>query len=115
MPALRNPHEEPSLDAALDQLLAGRWPPAAWLRIRDAAELPWRFEALACGLLEGAWRAFTNGAQLAFAVGRFVRSGRQAGAPELMVRFFDASARCCAAAVWTQEDSGQWILCEVLD
>ncbi len=115
MAGLRAQRHEPCLDAALDQLLAGRWPPATWTRIHDAAGLPWRFEALACGVIDGTWRAFVNGPQLAFAIGEFVRHGRRAEEPELMVRFFDASARCCAAGIWAQEDAGRWTLREVLD
>lgn len=102
-----------SLDMALDQLLASRWPPAAWQEVRDAAELPWRFEELA-RTLEGSWRAFTDGTRHALAVGWFV-PGARADSLQLMVRFFDTAARSCGAGIWARTTDGGWILREALD
>lgn len=104
----------PSLDAALDHLLANRWPPAAWQPVHDAEELPWRFGQLARGLPDGTWRAFTDGARHALAVGSFM-PGSRTGRPQLMVRFFDSSARCCGAGIWAQQASGSWSLREGRD
>jgi hypothetical protein len=104
----------PSLDTALDQLLACRWPPAAWSPVHDTAELPWRLEELVRGLPDGAWRAFTDGPRHALAVGSFVPV-RRAGGPQLLVRFFDSMARCSGAGIWARENSGNWILRQVLD
>lgn len=115
MQAMPMSPEQSSLDTALDQLLAGRWSPTAWERIHQPEELPWRFEELAGGLRQGTWRAFTNGAQLAFAVGDFVRGHRKADEQQVVVRFYDAGARCCVAGVWALDDAGEWTLREVLD
>ncbi|HWL62717.1 MAG TPA: hypothetical protein VNQ32_07960 [Steroidobacteraceae bacterium] len=115
MQTMPKPREQSRLDTVLDQLLAGRWPPTAWARIQHQEELPWRFEALACGARKGTWRAYTDGARLAFAVGEFVQSSRRQAAPGVMVRFFDAGACCCAAGIWVLGQSGQWTLREVLD
>lgn len=98
-----------SLDTALDQLLAVRWLPAGWCRVPSASELPWRLEQLACRLSAGSWRAYSDGSRLALAIG-----GSAEGCG-VAVRFYDSSARLCAAGVWAPDEAGSWQLREILD
>ena len=100
-----------SLDAALESFLAYRWLPAAWERVHHARDLPWRFEQLARRMPAHAWRAYSDGVRLGFAVGKFVKgSRRQTGCPKLAVSFYDPDGRRCATGVWTSNGAGQWIM-----
>lgn len=109
MSTARMPAPRVELGAVLDELLAGRWPPASWQPVRSPDELPWRLEQLATALPAGSWRAYADGACLAFA------AGEPAGERDIAVRFYDASARLCAAGVWSPDAAGSWQLSQIID
>jgi hypothetical protein len=100
---------EAEIGAALDQVLAGRWPPASWRPARSLDDLPWRLGQIATALPAGSWRAYSDGACLAFAC------GEPAGERDIAVRFYDVSARLCAAGVWSPGADGRWQLSQVID
>lgn len=97
------------LGAMLDQLLAGRWPPASWQPVRAVDELPCPLEKLACTLSRGSWRAYADGACVALA------AGEPAGERDIAVRFYDGSARLCAAGIWSPDAAGSWQLRQIVD
>src|SRR5690606_13124083 len=102
----------PSLDRdiepELDSLLTDRWAPARWQRIDDIEELSWPLQQLAVSLPGNAWRAYADGAYIAFA------AGEAAGHDTLAVRFFDASGTLCAAGAWSRNADGVWSLSQVI-
>lgn len=108
--------KEIPLDAALDSFLESRWLPAAWQRVHRARDLPWRFQQLARRLPSHAWRAYSDGARLRFAVGKFVRgSSRQTDGGNLVVSFYDPSGCRCATGVWKSDGAGRWIMHAAMD
>lgn len=98
-----------NLDIGLDAILAERWAPASWERVEDMEELPWKLRQLVVTLPRDAWRAYADGACFALAAGVCV------GPRDIAVSFYDASAKLCAAGVWSTDSRGHWQLTEIVE
>jgi hypothetical protein len=98
--------EARSLEAQLDLLLISRWISAAWAEpIWAATDLPIRLQHCIRKLARGTvWRAYTDAAQVYFAIGRVPARKPGSATPAMLEAYFlDAEATLLGGGLWSYD------------